>query len=409
MRAILICLLALSSVAHADSKCTNAAECEKACSAKNTAACTHAAEMLIDGKAGWPLDHAKSFRFAKRACDANDAFGCALLGLHYQDGLGTVYAPKQAVVVYEKACSGGAGVGCYNLASMHLGAHGIPFDVAKGEALKQRARTQWEAACKGNAPRWCTNLAFLEAPTTKASAADQAKSLELNQRACDAGVAVGCLEAARARLQLGKTDAAGFTKELDKLCTGGEFAACGVLAALLVLGEKGVAKDTKRGMELLVRACDGGDKHSCFQLGVEHASGQHVKQDFAATTRAFDRACDRALSKACVAIAQNLAASREYKRAATYARRACHMGNAEGCGVLAQLHADGTGVTKSIPESTKWATDGCRMGHMPSCGILIKRDVFPLPVPADMQKRFYQSACTEAKLDVACKRLAKLP
>src|SRR5688500_17327437 len=126
MRALLI-LLVWSATAFADSKCADLAACEKACTPKTTDACTHAAEMLFEGKAGWPLDHAKSLRFAKRACDANDAFGCALLGLHYQDGLGTAYAPKQAVAVYEKACRGGAGVGCYNLAGMYFGAHGVPF------------------------------------------------------------------------------------------------------------------------------------------------------------------------------------------------------------------------------------------------------------------------------------------
>jgi uncharacterized protein len=404
---ILACLLLWTSAAAAD-VCKSSADCERACSAKNPRACTFAAEMHLDGKAGWPADHAKSLRFAKRACDAKDAFGCALLGLHHQDGLGTAYAPAQAIAVYERACKAGAGVGCYNLASMYYGAHGVPFDRAKGDDYTKRARTAWEAACKGDEPRWCTNLAYLEAPSTKAPADAQARALELNTRACTSGITVGCLEAARAKLELGKLDPQAFVKELDALCTKAEFAACGVLAAVLVLGERGVPKDPKRSIELLTRACDGGDKNSCFILGIEYASGNNTKQDYTATTRVFDRACDRALSKACVAIAQNLAATKQYKRAADYARRGCHMGNAEGCGMLAQLHADGTGVAKSIPESTKWATDGCRMGHMPACGILIKRDVFPLPVPAEMQKKMYESACTEGKVDVACARLAKL-
>jgi uncharacterized protein len=405
---ILVCLLLLTSVASAD-VCKTSAECAKACGAKNTTACTFAAEMHLDGKAGWPVDHAKSLRFAKRACDAKDAFGCALLGLHHQDGLGTAYAPVKAVTVYEQACKGGAGVGCYNLASMYYGAHGIPFDRAKGDDFTNSARTHWEAACKGDQPRWCTNLAYLEASSAKAPLEAQARALELNQRACDQGITVGCLEAARQKLELGKHDTLAFVRELDKLCLRmNENGACGVLAALLVLGENGIAKDGKKAIELLVRACDGGDKNSCYVLGIEYASGANTKQDFAATTRVFDRACDRALSKACIAIAQNLAASREFKRAAEYARRACHMGNGEGCGMLGQLHADGSGVAKSTSESTKWATHACRMAHMPSCGVLIKRDVFPLPVPADMQKRMYETACNEGKIDLACKRLAKL-
>jgi TPR repeat protein len=407
MRALL-CLILLASTASADDVCKSSVDCEKACGGKKTAACTFAAEMHFDGKAGWALDHKKSLRFAKRACDAKDAFGCALVGLHHQDGLGTPFAPAKAIAAYEKACAGGAGVGCFNLASMYLGAHGIPFDRTKGDAFMKQARTHWEAACNGTAPRWCTNLAFLDAPDTKASADKQANALKLNTRACDAGVTVGCLEAARARLELGKLDAAGFVKELEALCTKGELGACSVLGALYSLGEKGIPTDGKRAVQLFTSACDGGDKHSCFALGIEYASGKNVKQDFAATTRAFDRACDRALSKACLAIAQDLAARREFKRAADYARRGCHMGNGEGCGILAQLHTDGSGVAKSTSESTTWATEGCRMGHMPSCGILVKRDVFPLPVPAEQQKRLWETACVEGKLESACKRFQKM-
>ena len=404
---ILVCLFVLTSIASADDVCTQAT-CEKLCGPKDTGACTFAAEHHLDGKAGWPLDHAKSLKLAKRACDAKDAFGCALLGLHYQDGLGTQFAPRSAIAAYEKACKGGAGVGCYNLASMYLGAHGVPLDRAKGDDYTKLARTHWEAACKGTQPRWCTNLAFLEAPDTKAPAEAQARALELNQRACDAGITAGCLEAARAKLELGKMDALAFVRALDKLCMQkSEYGACAVLAGLLALGENGIAKDGKRAVELLVRACDGGDKHSCFALGIEYASGKNTTQDFAATTKAFDRACDRAFSRACLAIGQNLAATKDYKRAADYARRACHMGNAEACGMLAQLHADGTGVAKSVTESTKWAIDGCRMAHAPSCGLLIKRDVSPLPIPADAQKQFYETAC-KANVASACKRLANL-
>lgn len=399
MRIALLLLCLLTSLASAD-VCKDSAACEKACAAKDVNACTFAAEQHLEGKNGWALDQPKSLKLAKRACDANDAFGCALLGSHYQDGLGTAFAPKLAIAAYEKACKRGAGVGCYNLASMYYGGHGVTqYDTAKGDAYTKLARTAWEAACNGSAPRWCTNLAFLEASANKDAPEALEKALALDRRACEAGISVGCLEVARIKLELGKMDTFAYMKELDRLCLRvNEYGACSVLAALLTLGEKGIAKDGKKAMELYTRACDGGDKSSCFMLGIEYARGENTKQDFAATTRAFERACDRAYAKGCLAIAQDLA-SRKDKRAADYARRACHMGNGEACGMLGAL----------VPREAKtWATDGCRMGHMPSCGVLIKADA-PLPLPADVQKRLYTSACNEAKVDLACKRLAKLP
>ncbi len=74
-------------------------------------ACAAAAELYFDGginlparqRAGGahPLDHTRSFRFATTACQAGHAFGCALLGYHFQDGLGTAWAPAAAIAAYE--------------------------------------------------------------------------------------------------------------------------------------------------------------------------------------------------------------------------------------------------------------------------------------------------------------------
>lgn len=398
---LLLLLCSLTSLASAD-VCKDAAACEAACATKDVAACTFGAERLFEGKRGWPLDQARSLKLAKRACDANDAFGCALLGSHYQDGLGTAYAPKLALAAYEKACAGGSGLGCFNIATMYYGGHGVAqYDTAKADAYKARARTAWEAECK-TSPRWCLNFTF----------ADQSKAevaLPLATRACDAGLTVGCFEAARRRLELGQLDMLGYVKELDRLCLrANDDGSCTVLAALLMLGENNIAKDGKKAFGLLVRACDGGDRDACYSLGIEYARGEFTTKDFAATTRAFDRACDRGYGKACFAIAQNFASLKDGKRAAAYARRGCYMGHAESCSILAQLHADGIGVAKNLRESTKWATDGCRMGHMPACGMLILRDA-PLPVPAHVQQQLYESACTERKLPSACRRRAKIP
>ena len=131
-------------------------DCEARCTAGDPAACAHAAELFFDGKSGHPLDMARSFRLASRACDAGVMHGCFLVGYHHQDGLGTPWAPARAVAAYERACAGGFGTACYNLGSMYSGGQGIDPDPPRGKDYIARAGAAWKAACDGSEPRWCS-------------------------------------------------------------------------------------------------------------------------------------------------------------------------------------------------------------------------------------------------------------
>jgi len=319
-------------------------------------------------------EHAKSFALAQKLCTAGDKNGCALVGLHQQDGLGTSYDPAAAKRSYEAACKAGAGVACFNLAGMHHGGHGISVDAKQGDAYMKLAKTAWEAQCNGTETRWCTNLAYVETGDARLHA--------LNKRACDGGFVVGCTEAARYAYALKQLDDKAFEAALDKQCTAGEANACTTLAA----------RKPERAPKLLARGCTLGEKYACWKQGLERAGAK----DWDGASKAFGRACDRAYAEACVALAQKAVGGKDVPRGIELAKRACHMGNAKGCSLVAML-----AKTEVIP----WATAGCRMGDGESCQILVEKDVLPLPTPPDVQRRFLDAACTTQKLASACKRL----
>lgn len=380
--------------------CADGAACEAACKKREIAACARGAELYLDGVNGHALDHRKSFQLAKRACDAGYGHGCALLGLHYQDGLGTAYAPKRAIAVYEKGCRAKAGVACYNLASMYYGAHGVVADSAKGDALVATARKHWEAACHGDEPRWCTNLAFLEGDKPDRSTAEK-----LHQRACDHGVRLGCLGVSREKFDRKAITAPEFIAEHEKLCDAGEASACGIAGPYLLSGTK-MPKDGPRGFALVKRGCERGDKQSCLLLGNEYSGGPNTKRDLKAALDAFSRACDRAKADACQMIAEQLASGRFYKEAAGYARRACHMGKKEGCDLIARQLLTGTGIAKNGREGLRYAWEACARGSGGACGELVRRNR-ELPVPAAAKLGIYKQACQDGHKP-ACKRVGKL-
>jgi uncharacterized protein len=363
-------------------------------------ACAAAAELYFDGKGGHPLDHAKSFRYATTACQKGHAFGCALLGYHFQDGLGTSWAPAAAIASYEKACAAGAGVGCYNLASMYFGGHGVQADEERGAQYKAKAKAAWQAACDGKEPRWCTNVAYLL--REEDARGNREKCLTLDQRTCDHEVLVGCTEAVRDRFALERIGAPAMVDELDRLCQAGEPSACSAAGGALVGGSPGVTVDAKRGMALVVRGCEIGDKFACASAGVEYATGKLVPQDPAAADRFMVNACDRGMGPACMWVAQERVGRGEAAVGAAFARRACQMGERDACWALSSLYQEGRGVEKDPAAAARWAMESCRMGHPSGCAVLIEQGT-ELPVPADLATRMYSDACA-AGIQRACQR-----
>ena len=384
---------------------------EAACEAtREPEACAAAAELYFDGGislparqragGGHPLDHARSFRYASEACEKGHAFGCALVGYHHQDGLGTEWAPERAIAAYEKACAGGAGVGCYNLASMYFGGHGVVADEARAEGYKAKAKLAWQAACEGTGPRWCTNVAYLL--REEDARGNREKCLALDERACDHQVLVGCTEAVRDRFALGRIGATAMVNELDRLCRAGEPSACTAAGGALVAGSDGVTVDAKRGMALIVRACEIGDKQGCALAGVEHASGQLVPQDLAAADRFMVKACDHGMGAACTMVARDRVSRGEAAVGAAFAKRACQMGEREACAALSALYLAGSGVAKDEAAGERWAMESCRMGYPPGCRGLIEKGR-ELPVPRELGERILREACA-AGVPRACER-----
>jgi TPR repeat protein len=399
------CISSTSRTAPEPGSCATGSECEAACEARHDLdACAHASELFFDGKNGHPLDHARSFRNAKRACDKDHPLGCSLLGLHYQDGLGVAWNPARAVEVYEQACRHGSGSGCYNLASMYSGGHGVIADFVRANELRKQARTNWQLECEAK-PRWCTNLAYSLRDGDDSAAAKQ-QALVLNERACKHGILVGCTEAVRTRRELELITPAAYVAELAELCKQTESAACITAGAALVVGDRGVTVDNAKGMAFVKRSCELGDRNGCEASAIELTSGKLVPQDPASASRYLDQACDRALANACFLLAEQRGQRRDLTAASTYARRGCQMGHGESCGILSSLYFSGRGVTKSEPDGERWAIESCRMGFGPGCGVLIERGR-ELPVPREMYERVYESNC-ERGIEKSCKLLEQL-
>lgn len=370
--------------------------CERACEDGNVAACTQAAQDLLDGKGGHAFDAAKSLGYATRGCDGGDAVACALVGQHHENGLGVPWAPDRAVALYEKACLAGAGLGCFLSGEMYVRGHGVDIDAHKAESDRARALAAWLPACQGAEPRWCTYAAGLKLRNHWAAAR------ELYQRACDRGVASGCVFLLDTQSAEPVRPGDARLVELDRLCSGGEPSACAVLSRL----ERSKPSRFSASPQIAAleqRRCELGEPRACMTTGILYDVGEAVSKDEERKLRYLGSACDRGVAEACLYLAQDAAASGRDPEAASLLQHACERGNFEAC----ERVAEGRAAAGDDAAAARWATEGCRLGSAASCDRIIKRDGELPEIAIEGKWSLYRAACDDGN-EPACRRLNKL-
>lgn len=352
-------------------------------------ACSRVAEYW-EGENGHPFDPKKAFQFASRGCGGGDGLACAVLGRHWENGLGAVWAPRNAIRFYELACTAGTGLGCMGLGRMYARGYGVAVDRAKAKAYFDRAHSLWLAACLGSELRWCTYAAG------SASAHEgEPTANELYQRACDHGIARGCIHLLHNQLEEPTRLRDATMHELERWCSLGASAACEELAS--AYDQPNGPRDPERAAALTQRACLLGEPQACVKLGILHEIETGIPRDDAVARRYFNHACNRGAPMGCLYLAQDTdVAGGSPREVARAAQRGCEMGSIEACDLLINLYV----AYRDEEAATHWATETCRVGFFNGCQYLIAHNG-SLPKTIEDPVHFYREAC-DRKISLAC-------
>jgi len=158
---------------------------EQACAAKVAAGCGIAGSMYIHGQ-GTKVDLAKGFALRVKACDADDFGSCNDLGTAWSEGNEGAAAVDHARAkgLYEKACKGKDGLGCFNLGNVYRLGEGVKVDL-------QAAFDNFKKSCDLDQAKGCTEQAIMYyegKPVPK----DEQKAVELLGKACKLGSQPAC-------------------------------------------------------------------------------------------------------------------------------------------------------------------------------------------------------------------------
>jgi TPR repeat protein len=157
-------------------------------------------------------------------------------------------------------------------------------------------------------------------------------------------------------------------KLFDRACGMGDQVACGNLGWMYVAGV-GVERDAERGTGLLAGACDRQDGRSCYRLGMVESA-----RDPAGAVARFRRACELGDADGCASLAvayiDGDAIEPDRETAVHLAQYACQEGSAAACTLAGQIFTIGFGVQADEKLAGTYFEYACRLGDVHGCEIL---------------------------------------
>jgi TPR repeat protein len=201
--------------------------------------------------------------------------------------------------------------------------------------------------------------------------ARRGEAVDLLDRACSLGHAVGCSNLAGVLRGGAGADPPRAAALYERACGLGFAEACASLGSILAEG-KLVPADAPRALAMYDRACAGADAFGCFTAGLLLAEGRGVPRSAEAATERFDRACGLGHATGCYNAGLLLFRERgarpgENERAAQLFGRACDGQQPAGCMRLGIATLRGQGAGPDPARARELFDRACRAGDGDGC------------------------------------------
>jgi TPR repeat protein len=284
---------------------------------------------------------------------------------------------------------------------------------ALGPAPLALCSSAGDAACAGVAPEECTERALSAWSEATDERAVSCVARMLGD-ACTLDDPRACAFAGRLAL-----DGRGVPREprrgidlLVRACDGGVATACSVAARWL--GEASHASEVGGDPELVARlesehTCLMGQAEACFQVGVLFYFGRDgFPHDRVRSSKMFGRGCDLGDSRSCNNLGDALAygdgIARDVEGAAAAFAKACRMGEPLGCANLGYMAEHGEGVPRDLARARTLYREACAAGDVYGCihVDLLAAEDRGAPRDPDHALAHWRHACEHARDARAC-------
>jgi TPR repeat protein len=282
-------------------------------------------------------------------------------GFQFADGICTRDAGKAHLCAAndeadcKAQCDKGSPESCFNYGRL----------VAR-KTSREAALPFHKKACDGEFGDACAEVGYAMLPDTDGGGVEAASraALAVLNKACNMGSGLGCDRAGDtlSDKDYKVLDMAAAARAYDRGCSLGRGMACWSLSQMYFKGN-GLPQDSKKGVALLAKACQGGSADECNDLALLWTRGQHgVTVDLEGAYRANRKACE--LDKDyCGQAAESALKAGKQTEAFGHAKVSCNQAEDEdACVLLADLYTRGVGTSPDPVQAKAALEKACKNG-----------------------------------------------
>lgn len=271
---------------------------KKTCNAGDVSICQLVAKTYFKGENGIEQNNAEGTLYSEKACDLGHAQSCFDVGQSYENGTTTKKDITKSLSYYEKACKLDDGLSCAALAKMYVtGENNVKQDLNKSaEYAHKGCELSNTAAC------YAEGLVY-------ATQKENQKALKSFKKTCDLDLAEAC----DAFINMTHNSGTNIFTSLDvknaseKLCNMDKGYGCKVLASYYMSDTDFNKRDPKEALRLYIKACDHKEVDACILSAKFYSNGvkdSGVSEDEEKAKIYYKKACDLGEQEGCLALSE---------------------------------------------------------------------------------------------------------
>lgn len=189
---------------------------------------------------------------------------------------------------------------------------------------------------------------------------------------CDQGTAAACRQLGRWAEHGGgvEVDPKKALELYDRACVGGDALGCVMQGNLLAQGKGEVPRNPDLAARLFKKSCDARNVYGCTQLGRAALQGEGRPRSPQEALDLLVPVCRSGVAMGCVAAGESSIADGDDTEAARFFQLACDGGSLTGCTALGVLLSNGWGVAADVTRAQGILELGCTQGDGRACASL---------------------------------------
>lgn len=125
--------------------------------------------------------------------------------------------------------------------------------------------------------------------------------------------------------------------------------------------------DYSKSAQIFKESCSKGHMYNCYNLANFYKDGRGVIKSMDNALKYYNIACDGGLPYACYEVGADYMSKKDFNNSNLYYKKACELGDDNGCLRIAEAYYVGEGVKKDLAMAKEFSKKACDLGNEKGC------------------------------------------